>query len=86
MRQFSKMIWQVDDAQRPSFFSSAPRERPGRVPSSFATTAKQAISLCLSFSGASEGMRAKTEKKRAKLPLEIHCFVPLRTYVFVAGS
>ena len=49
-RQFSRMIWQVDDAQRPSFFSSAPRERPGSVPSWFVTTAKQTISLCEPFS------------------------------------
>src|ERR1039457_5362968 len=54
-RQFSEMIWHVEDAQRPSFFSSAPRERPGRVPSSFAMTTKQEISLCFSFSGVSEG-------------------------------
>ena len=86
MRQFSKMIWQVDDAQRPSFFSSAPRERPGSVPSSFVTTAKHAISLWLSFSSGLPGIRANTEKKRAKPPFEIHCFVPFRTYSFVAGS
>src|ERR1039458_7873729 len=85
-RQFSKVIWQVEDAQRPSFFSSGPRERPGRAPSSFAMTAKQEISLCFSFSAVSEGIRAKTEKKRAKAPFEIHCFVPFKTYSFVAGA
>ena len=80
------MIWQVEEPQRPSFFSSTPLERPGSVPSSFVTTAKQAISLCESFSTPASGIRAKTVKNRAKPPFEIHCFVPLRTYSSVAAS
>ena len=64
-RQPSRMIWQVEEPQRPSFFSSTPRERPESVPSSFATTAKQAISLCEPASTPASGIRAKTVKNRA---------------------
>ena len=85
-RQPSRMIWQVDEAQRPSFFSSTPREKPGSVPSSFATTAKQATSLCEPGSIPASGMRAKIVKNFAKPPLLIHCFVPVRTYSSVAAS
>ena len=85
-RQPSRMIWQVEEPQRPSFFSSTPRERPGRVPSSFATRAKQAISLCEPGSIPAYGMRAKTVKNLANPPFEIHCFVPVRTYSSVAAS
>jgi hypothetical protein len=80
------MIWQVEEPQRPSFFSSTPRERPGSVPSSFATTAKQAISLCDPASTPASGMRAKTVKNLANPPLLIHCFVPVRTYSSVDAS